>query len=271
MNTIKIRGLEIMANVGVGNGERSEKQPLVFDVDVECDFFKCVETDDINDAINYSEVCDTVAKTVERQAYALLETVAYECASAILELYPATEIELAVYKPQAPIKHKFSNVGVSVKLKRERVFLSLGSNLGDRKAALDYAISRLERTRGVKVKKTSKFFETEAYGGVTDKPFINCAVEIETYLSPFELLNRIHRIESGAGRVRDVRWGDRTLDIDIIFFGRQVIYDEALRVPHIDYKNRAFVLEPLMDIAPDAVCPECGLSVRAIYKDLKKN
>jgi len=81
------------------------------------------------------------------------------------------------------------------------------------------------------------------------------AVKLSTYLSPYELLEYIHLIESEAQRDRSVHWGDRTLDMDIIFYGDCVIDSEALTIPHPDYINRDFVLKPLKEIAPDFVCP----------------
>jgi 2-amino-4-hydroxy-6-hydroxymethyldihydropteridine diphosphokinase len=123
--------------------------------------------------------------------------------------------------------------------------------MGDRKGYLDKAIELLEKTSGVKVKKVSSCLETEPVGGVAKNKFLNCAVEIETYLSPFALLDEIHRIESECGRERKVHWEDRTLDIDIIFFGNRKINSKDLTVPHPEYKTREFVLKPLKEIAPD--------------------
>ena len=93
------------------------------------------------------------------------------------------------------------------------------------------------------------------YGGVAQNGFLNCAVELDCLLSPDKLLGKIHEIEDAAGRVREKRWADRTLDIDIVFFGNRVIAQEGLIVPHPDYMNRDFVLKPLAEIAPEWVCP----------------
>ncbi|MDE7337653.1 MAG: 2-amino-4-hydroxy-6-hydroxymethyldihydropteridine diphosphokinase, partial [Clostridia bacterium] len=127
--------------------------------------------------------------------------------------------------------------------------------LGDRKSILDKAVDALKENKAIDVLEVSSYYENPPYGGVAKYPFINTAVKISTYLSPFALLDLIHEIEAKAKRSRDVRWGDRTLDIDIIFYGDEIINENGLTVPHADYHNRDFVLVPLNEIAPNYVCP----------------
>ncbi len=255
MDTIKIRGLEASACHGVHDSEKTNKQLFIFDADLELNFYGAANDDDLNKTVSYSDVCNLIVKIASENVFSLIEKLAYECAFAIMENFPVQSAKITVWKPNAPIKHKFENVGVTVCCNRERVLLSLGSNLGDKKGYLDFAIKALGATRGIKVKKVSSYIRSEPYGGVAQNTFLNCAAEIETYLSPRALLGEIHRIESEGKRVRTVRWGDRTLDIDIIFYGRQIIDEEGLTIPHADYKNRPFVVDPLKEIAPDFVCP----------------
>lgn len=255
MDFIKIRGLEVNAVHGVLESERVQKQPFIFDVDLEVDFFDAAKTDDLIKTVNYAEVCSLIVKTATQNSFALIEKLAYECAFEILDGYPVQSVKITVWKPNAPIEHKFGNVGVTVCCRRERVLLSLGSSQGDRKGYLDFAIEALGSTRGIKVKKVSSYIETPPYGGVAKNSFLNCAAEIETYLPPRALLNEIHAIESRGERVRTVHWGDRTLDIDIVFFGDKIIYEDNLTIPHPDYLHRPFVLQPLKEIAPNFVCP----------------
>lgn len=255
MDLIKIRGLEASACHGVLDSERTNKQTFLFDVDLEADFFEGAKSDDLNKTVNYAEVCNLIVKIATRNSYSLIEKLAYECAFAIVENFHVQGVKITVWKPNAPVEHKFGNVGVTFCCRRERVLLSLGSSQGDKRGYLDFAIEALNSTRGVNVKKVSAYTDTLPYGGVAENPFLNCAVEIETYLTPRALLEEIHRIENEGGRVRTVRWGDRTLDIDIIFFGNKIICEDGLIIPHPDYKNRTFVLEPLKEIAPQFVCP----------------
>ncbi len=254
-NVILIRGLEVNACHGVHAEEKVNPQPFIFDAELYTDFFNAAKTDDLNLTVNYSKACNILIQTATEKTYNLIETLAYSGVYALFEGLNLQKVNLTVYKPKAPVKHKFQTVGVTVSAEKERVYLSLGSSEGDRKNYLDTAIKMLDSTRGVTVKKVSSYIETEPYGGAAKNAFLNCAVEIKTILTPRQLLEEIHRIESACGRVRTVRWGDRTLDIDIIFFGRKIVEEEGLQIPHPEYFKRKFVLKPLSEIAPDFVCP----------------
>ena len=129
-----------------------------------------------------------------------------------------------------------------------RAFLSLGSNLGDRRALLRDAVDSLPD-----VVEVSPVYETAPVGGPEQDNFLNLVVRLDTELTPNQLLGVCHRIESSAERVRDVRWGPRTLDIDIIWMDGVTMDEERLTIPHPRWKERRFVLAPLRDLAPDLV------------------
>lgn len=129
-----------------------------------------------------------------------------------------------------------------------RAFLSLGSNLGERRELLREAVDSLPDVVAV-----SPVYETAPVGGPDQEQFLNLVVQLDTDLEPHPLLGVCHRIESSAGRVRDVRWGPRTLDIDIIWIDGVTMDDERLTIPHPRWKQRRFVLAPLRDLAPDLV------------------
>jgi 2-amino-4-hydroxy-6-hydroxymethyldihydropteridine diphosphokinase len=133
--------------------------------------------------------------------------------------------------------------------------------MGDREQTIKDGLTRLCETRGVTIKKVSSYIKTAPYGGVAKNEFVNCAAEVECLISPDALLNAIHEVEKAGGRVRGERWDDRTLDIDIVFFGDKIITESGLSIPHPDYKNRDFVLIPIKEIAPDFVCPDTRLRV----------
>ena len=144
------------------------------------------------------------------------------------------------------------------------LYLSLGSNLGDRKSHLDRALERL-RQAGVEVKRASSIYETEPVGLRAQPWFLNLVVEGETELFPLQLLRRLQSIEIAMGRRRSAaRGGPRTIDIDILFYGNFVIESEALIVPHPRLAERRFVLEPLMEIAPDLRHPVRHLTVKQL-------
>lgn len=132
-----------------------------------------------------------------------------------------------------------------------RVYLSLGSNMGDSFFYILNAISKLDKLDMTQVTRVSKFYKTKAWGYKEQEDFINCCVELETKLLPYKLLSEISNIESNLQRVREVHWGPRTIDIDIIFYDDLRIESEKLTIPHKYYKQRNFVLVPLLDIIWD--------------------
>lgn len=136
---------------------------------------------------------------------------------------------------------------------KRTVFLSLGSNLDDRESNLQTAIRALRRLGQVDA--ISSLYETEPYG-VTDQPgFLNLALALSTDLPPHDLLTALKRLEQDIGRRSTYRWGPRVIDIDIVLDGDLVLDAPDLTIPHRDMANRAFVLEPLAEIAPHAVHP----------------
>ncbi len=130
-----------------------------------------------------------------------------------------------------------------------RAFLGLGSNLGDRQAYLREAVGSLSEVVAV-----SPIYETDPVGGPDGQgPYLNVVVEIDSDLSPRELLGVCHRLESAAGRVRQERWGPRTLDVDILWTDGEPIDEPDLQIPHPRMFERRFVMAPLADLAPDVV------------------
>lgn len=144
------------------------------------------------------------------------------------------------------------------------IYLSLGSNLGDRQAHLDRALQQLRRA-GVEVNRLSSVYETEPVSLRAQPWFLNLVVEGKTGLFPVQLLHRLQSIEIAMGRRRSMAGtGPRTIDIDILFYGNFVIESPELIVPHPRLTERRFVLEPLMDLAPDLRHPVCHLTVRQL-------
>jgi 2-amino-4-hydroxy-6-hydroxymethyldihydropteridine diphosphokinase len=134
-----------------------------------------------------------------------------------------------------------------------RAYLGLGSNLGDRAAFLQYAVDRLADADGVLVEAVSRVYETAPVGGPPQDSFLNAVVAVDTTLDPHTLLALAHRIEAGAERVRNERWGPRTLDVDLLLYDDVDLDDPELTVPHPRMWERGFVLAPLRDVAPDLV------------------
>jgi len=150
------------------------------------------------------------------------------------------------------------------------VFLLLGSNLGDRKEYLQKAIDLITTKLGT-VAQVSSIYETEAWGKTDEPNYLNQVVEVNTTLSARQVLENILQIETRMGRVREEKWGSRIIDIDILFYGQDIINEPGLIVPHPELHNRRFTLEPLNEIAPDLQHPILKKSIFQLKSELKDN
>ncbi|MEX0849900.1 MAG: 2-amino-4-hydroxy-6-hydroxymethyldihydropteridine diphosphokinase [Gaiellaceae bacterium] len=140
-----------------------------------------------------------------------------------------------------------------------RAYIGLGANLGPREVTLLRAADLLAADPGIEVLEISQLRETEPVGDVEQPSFLNGAVAVETTLSPRELVNVLLRVERELGRVRDgERWGPRTIDLDLLLYGDEIVDEEGLRVPHPRLHERRFALEPLVDLEPELEIPGLG-------------
>ena len=138
----------------------------------------------------------------------------------------------------------------------ETAYLGLGSNLGDRLASLQRAVDMLGEETGIELTRSSRVWETDPVGGPEQPDFLNVVVRAEVGLTPLDLLAACQRVEAALGRVRDVRWGPRTIDIDVLLIDARAIDEPELVVPHPRMHERAFVLMPLLELDPDPVLPD---------------
>lgn len=270
LDEIRIEDLEVFAHHGVFQEEKKEGQTFLISVALYVDTRLSGASDDLQDTVNYGEVAYFIDEYISEGAHNLIEKLANELAIEILTNFDVEGVRVKIDKPEAPIDLKFRTVSVSVERFWEKVYLSLGSNMGDRKSFLEFGIASLEEMREVKLLKTSSFYDTSPYGKTNQPQFLNACVEIKTFLSPEELLDRIHKIEAEGGRERKERWGPRTLDIDILLYGDDVLKEDFLQIPHIDMHNREFVLEPLAEIAPHILHPVERKSIDSLLEELRK-
>lgn len=147
------------------------------------------------------------------------------------------------------------------------VLISLGSNVGNRRENINKAIDMLAEYKEIQVTEISSYYETEPIGYVDQEKFINAVLSLETSYTPWKLLRLLQNIEQALKRKRSVRWGPRTIDLDIIFFGDLIIESKDLTVPHPRLTERAFVLIPLVEIMPSYIHP---LTQKSLLQHLKE-
>lgn len=147
-------------------------------------------------------------------------------------------------------------------------FIAIGSNLGDRIANVKKAVLRAADEVKATLVFMSSFYETEPWGIKEQGPFVNAVMAVETELPPAALLAHLKSVEAGMGRQKAERWGPRVIDLDIIFYGGLVMDEKGLMIPHPSAHERAFVMVPLAEIAPDFIHPVIGRSAAEIAKSL---
>ena len=147
-----------------------------------------------------------------------------------------------------------------------RVFVAVGSNLGNREKTLRQGQLKLSQVQGIRFVRASSVFETDPVGGESHDKYLNAVWEIETELSPRSLLEKLLSVEQNFGRKRTVRNAPRTLDLDILFYDQRIIEEPGLSIPHPRLQERTFVLEPLQELAPEWKHPKLKKTVQELWE-----
>ncbi len=150
-----------------------------------------------------------------------------------------------------------------------KAFLGIGSNLGDRERNIRRAVDEIASLPFTKLITVSSLYDSEPVGEVEQANFVNAVALIETELQPTRLLWNLMLIEKRMGRVRTVRWGPRPIDLDIIIYGKSIIKEDGLSIPHPEMEKRAFVLIPLLEIDPELVHPRSKEPLKKLLKKIK--
>ena len=271
MGHIGIRDLEVYAYHGVYPEEQTNGQKFYVSADLYVDTWEAEHTDDLEASVNYGTVCERITAYMTNEKHMLIERAAGKICENLLRDFPKIEkIRLKLYKPEAPIPLPFGTVFVEVERSWEDVYIAVGCNMGDRRALIERAIEMLSETEGIEVKKVAALIETEPYGYTDQDIFLNGCLHMKTWLPPEVLLKRMQEIELLLHRERKIHRGPRTIDLDMILYGDQVIHTKDLTVPHPDMVNRQFVLEPLDEIGGRVWHPVENKTVHQLWETLKK-
>ena len=263
---ILLTGVRAFGRHGVLPEERASGQEFVVDVELTLDLRVAAATDRVEATVHYGVLAERIVAAVEDESVQLIETLAQRIADVVLAHPLVEHTVVVVHKPAAPITVPFGDVAVRIERDRpastEHVVIALGANLRDRDRTLDAAVAALSALPGLAVEAVSSSHETVALtptGPDPSKPGYRNRVLIgSTSLQPHELLAALLAIERVFGRVRGERWGDRTLDLDLIASGDRVIDEPDLVLPHPRAHERDFVLLPWLEVDPDGVLPGRG-------------
>lgn len=266
---IHVENLEVFAKHGVFPEENRLGQKFLISLIMYVDTRSAGTSDDLTKSIHYGEVSAFMTRWMQENTYQLIESAAEHLCEALLNEYPLLKgVTMELKKPWAPVGLPLETVSVKITRFWHRAYLGLGSNLGDKKKYLDDAVAALDAVPGCKVEKVSSYLVTAPYGGVEQDDFLNACLILKTMLPPEELLDRMHDIEQAAHRERIVRWGPRTLDLDILMYDDLVMESENLIIPHVEMHMRDFVLKPLAEIAPNKRHPILQKTIAQLAKEV---
>lgn len=268
MDYIEVVDLEIFAYHGVLDHEKKDGQNFYVSFKAYMDLEPSALTDDLSLSVSYADMCATVKSFVQGSVYDLIEKVADGAAKKLLHTYELiNRVELWVKKPSAPIGEPVAYPQVYVDRSWHKAYIAIGSNMGDRRKTIDGSIENLNTEEG-QVTKLASIIETEPWGPVEQEGYLNTVVEYRTLLSPQRLMTFLLEVEQAYGRERKEHWGPRTLDLDIIFYDDLVTDDPYVILPHPYMHERAFVLEPMMELCPNKVHPLLKQRVKDLHHSL---
>lgn len=274
LDRIRLLGLTATGHHGVFEFERREGQPFVVDAVLHLDTRPAAATDDLTRTVHYGELAQALADVIRGEPVDLIETLAARLASVCLADERVVAVDLAVHKPQAPVAEDFGDVVVAIRRYRDdhlldrvpdspvRAVVALGSNLpssrGDSADTLRSAAGALAAEPGLQVVAASGVWQTAPVGGPEQPDYLNAVLVLDCTLPARGLLAVCRGIEAEHERRREVRWGPRTLDLDVIAYGDLRSTRPDLLLPHPRAAERAFVLAPWNQADPSAVLPDAG-------------
>ena len=269
MDKIHIKDLEIIGFHGAIPEEKVLGQKFVLSFELDVDLRQAGKNDDLTKTVHYGELAQKVEEEFTKTSYDLIEKAAEEICEFVLLNYPLVKkVKLLLKKPWAPTRKHVEYVAVEIERKWNKVYIAAGSNLGDKEETLKEAIYKIDKRKDCVVTKVSNFYTTDPVGYEDQDQFVNCVFEINTLQTQSELMDTLLEVEKDFKRERIIRWGPRTLDLDIIFYNDIISYDEHILIPHPRAHERQFVMKPMCDINPYYVHPIYRKRVMDISSEL---
>lgn len=269
MDKIHIKDLEIIGFHGAIPEEKVLGQKFVLSFELDVDLRQAGKNDDLTKTVHYGELAQKVEEEFTKTSYDLIEKAAEEICEFVLLNYPLVKkVKLLLKKPWAPTRKHVEYVAVEIERKWSKVYIAAGSNLGNKEETLKEAIDKIDKRKDCVVTKVSNFYTTDPVGYEDQDQFVNCVFEIDTLQTPSELMDTLLEVEKDFKRERIIRWGPRTLDLDIIFYDDIISYDEHILIPHPRAHERQFVMKPMCDINPYYVHPIYRKRVMDISSEL---
>ncbi|WP_160683308.1 2-amino-4-hydroxy-6-hydroxymethyldihydropteridine diphosphokinase [Clostridium sp. C2-6-12] len=270
MDKMFIRELELFGFHGVFEEEKRLGQKFVISLELDLDLKTAGRTGDLTKSVHYGELCEKVEQEFVREGYDLIETATLRLADFILDEYKIINgVKVFLKKPWAPVKKHLDTVEIMIERKRHIAYIGLGSNIGDKERYLKEAINKISAERNIEIAKESSFITTKPWGYVEQEDFLNAVIEINTTLEPEELMDLLLKIEAELDRERTIKWGPRTIDLDIIMYDDLISSDEKVILPHPRMHEREFVLKSLNEIAPYLMHPVLNKRVFTLLEELK--
>ncbi|MDP4089358.1 MAG: 2-amino-4-hydroxy-6-hydroxymethyldihydropteridine diphosphokinase [Bacillota bacterium] len=270
MDKMYIKDLEVYAFHGVNQEEKNMGQRFLISVELGLNLREAGQTDDLNRTVNYAELCHNLEREFTKQKYHLIEKGAEELANYILLNYERVEnVKILLKKPWAPIGKPLDYAAVEIERGWHRAYIGLGSNLGDKEGNLNQALERLN-SGFCRVVKVSNKYSTKPVGFTEQDDFLNCAAELKTLYTPEEFIRFLLHTEKELKRERLIKWGPRTIDLDVLLYDDIITSSEEIVVPHPRMHERLFVLKPLSEIAPYVMHPVLNKRIMELQEEVSR-
>ncbi|AQR92980.1 2-amino-4-hydroxy-6-hydroxymethyldihydropteridine diphosphokinase [Clostridium saccharoperbutylacetonicum] len=272
MDKMYIRDMELFGFHGVFEEEKKLGQKFILSLELDLNLKLAGRSGDLTKSVHYGELCELVEKEFNREKHDLIETAALKMAECILKEYKIIEgVKVFLKKPWAPIKKHLDTIEIMIEKKRHKAYIGLGSNIGDKEKYLNEAINKISNEESIEVLKKSSFITTKPWGYLEQEDFLNSVIEIETTLEVEELMDLLLEFEAELDRKRTIKWGPRTIDLDIIMYDEIISSNEKVVLPHPRMHQREFVLKPLNEIAPYLMHPVLHKRIFTLLEELTLN